>query len=211
MDFILKGDICYSKTPKKLNAISNGYVVCENGKSKGIFNKIPEKFKKFPVKNYSNHLIIPGLCDMHIHAPQFSFRGLGLDTELLDWLSNYTFPEEAKYANLEYADKAYTVFVDKLKSSATTRASIYGTLHKEATELLMEKLEDSGLNTFVGKVNMDINCPDYLIEENAETAIKSTKEWVENTKSRFMYSRITHRISRTIKHTRTTKRKPRPM
>ena len=120
MNFILKGDICYSISPNTLNSMSDGYLVCENGKSKGIFHKIPEKYKKLKVIDYSNHLIIPGLCDLHTHAAQYSFRGLGMDVELLDWLSTYTFPEESKYADLEYASSAYDAFVNDLKRGATT-------------------------------------------------------------------------------------------
>ena len=185
MNFILKGDICYSINPQTLNSVLNGYLVCENGKSKGTFVKVPEKFKDFPIIDYSDHMIIPGLCDLHTHAPQYSFRGLGMDMELLDWLDNYTFPEESKYSDPEYADKAYTFFVDDLRRSATTRASIFATLHVDATIKLMEKLDSTGLCTFVGKVNMDANCPDYLIEESAESATQNTREWIENTKGRF--------------------------
>ena len=50
------------------------------------------------------------MTDLHVHAPQFAFRGLGMDLELLEWLNTYTFPEESKYADLEYADRAYTSF-----------------------------------------------------------------------------------------------------
>ena len=33
-----------------------------------------------------------------------------------------------------------------------------------ANELLMDMLEQNGLSTFVGKVNMFRNAPDYLVE-----------------------------------------------
>ena len=185
MNYILKGDICYSKDPQTLNSIMNGYVVCEDGISKGTFTKVPEKFKGLPIIDYSNHMIIPGLCDLHTHASQYSFRGLGMDMELLDWLDNYTFPEESKYSDIEYATCAYNVFVEDLKHCATTRACILATLHVDATIKLMEMLEGTGLRTFVGKVNMDINSPDYLIEESAESAYQNTRKWIENTKGRF--------------------------
>ena len=51
------------------------------------------------------------MTDLHIHAPQFAFRGLGMDMELLEWLNTYTFPEESKYKELDYADRAYGSFV----------------------------------------------------------------------------------------------------
>ena len=141
-------------------------------------NMLPDSYKDEKVVDYKDALIFPGLVEMHLHAPQFPFRGLGTDMELLDWLNTYTFPEEAKYKNIDYAKKAYTKFVESLKKSFTTRAIIFATLHKEATVLLMDLLEESGLKCFVGKVNMDRNSPDFLIEETNQSLV-DTKEWLE--------------------------------
>ena len=96
------------------------------------------------------------------------YKRQGMDCELLDWLNLHAFPEEAKYADIDYAKKAYKLFVEDIKTGYTTRASIFGTLHKESTLYLMSLLENSGLKTMVGKVNMDRNSPDYLWEESAE-------------------------------------------
>jgi len=182
---IIKGDICYSKTQKELKTVKGGYLVCEDAIIQGVFTKIPEKYRSFPLKDYSGKLIIPGLIDLHTHAPQYAFRGLGMDMQLLDWLDTYTFPEESKYLHIDYADKAYALFVKALKSGATTRALIFATLHTPATLLLMEKLEQTGLITMVGKVAMDRNCPDILRQESAEAAYISTKAWIESSLKRF--------------------------
>lgn len=123
--------------------------------------------------------------DLHVHAAQYTYRGTGMDEELLDWLEKYAFPEECAYADLEYAEKAYSVFIRDLRRSATTRASIFASKHVAATELLMEMLDKTGLKTYVGKVNMDRNCPDYIREESAETAGKDTERWVAETVGRF--------------------------
>ena len=85
--------------------------------------------------------------------------------ELLEWLETNTFPEESKFCDLDYAEKSYRIFVKNMQKSATTRACVFATLHRPATVLLMDMLEQSGLSTFVGKVNMDRNAPDYLVEE----------------------------------------------
>ena len=103
-----------------------------------------------------------------------------MDLELLEWLDTYTFPEEAKYADAEYAKKAYTVFAEDLKKSATTRACIFATMHRPATLLLMDLLEKTGLVTMVGKVNMDRNSPDYLCESSAEESAAETIEWIKD-------------------------------
>ena len=185
MDMILKGDICYSKDPQNISVSENGYLVCENGSVGGVFSQIPEKYKGLPVTDHTGCIIIPGLCDLHTHAPQYSLRGLGMDMELLDWLSTYTYPEESKYEKVDYAAKSYGEFADALKSGATTRACVFATLHTPATVLLMEKLERTGIVTYVGKVNMDRNCPSYVRSGSAAAAYRSTRAWIEQTAGRF--------------------------
>lgn len=183
--FVLKGNICFSKNQTELVTAENSYLVCENGICKGVFQSLPEKYKNLPCHDYGNKLIIPGLTDLHVHAPQYTFRGLGMDLELIDWLNAHTFREEAKYADLEYDGKAYEIFVDDLMKSATTRACIFGTIHNEATLVLMEMLERRGFKGYVGKVNMDRNSPEELCEENDSVSAQRTIEWIEEAQKRF--------------------------
>lgn len=112
-----------------------------------------------------------------------------MDLELLDWLNTHTFPEEAKYRDLEYAGKAYEMFVRDLKNGATTRAVVFGTIHEEATELLMDLLEESGLITMVGKVNMDRNSPDELREKSAGESLQSTRRWLGKIRDKYERTR----------------------
>jgi len=175
--FILKGDICWSKGPATLETVG-GYLVCVEGKSAGAFPRLPQQYANLPIADFSNCLIVPGLVDLHIHAPQFAFRGLGMDLELLDWLKSRAFPEEAKYHDIEYARRAYGLFVDHVRRGPSTRLVIFATLHTRATLLLMEMLEASGLVCLVGKVNMDRNSPDCLREESAAASLAATEEWL---------------------------------
>ena len=177
--FILKGNIIYSKSLAELNICEHGYLVCRDGLVEGVYQTLPFKLGGNPIHDYGDRLIIPGLVDLHLHAPQYPFRGLGMDMELLEWLETNTFPEESKYKDLEYAKKAYTIFADDMRRSATTRACIFGTIHRPATLLLMDLMEKTGLATYVGKVNMDRNSPEYLCEETQESAVE-TLEWIKD-------------------------------
>ena len=168
-----------------MQTMDDGYLVCENGRIAGVFSALPAQYAALPLLDYTGKLILPGMTDLHVHAPQFAFRGLGMDLELLEWLNTYTFPEESKYADLEYADRAYTSFVDHLRRSTTTRAAIFATIHVPATRLLMEKLEASGLVTYVGKVNMNRNCPPYLRELSTNHSLRDTERWILDTKDAF--------------------------
>lgn len=184
-DFVLKGNICYSRSPSELETVEAGYLVCVDGRSAGVYEELPDAYKGLPVRDYGDRLIIPGLVDLHLHAPQYSFRGLGMDLELLDWLNQRTFPEEARYSDLDYAKKAYSIFGENMKRSATTRACIFGTIHREATELLMDIMEATGLKTMVGKVNMDRNSPDFLREENDAVSQEETLRWLEEIEGKY--------------------------
>ena len=185
MDFVWKGHIIDSLDRHSLRVRENGYLVCEEGRCAGVFDVLPEQYRNLPLEDFGDRLIIPGMTDLHIHAPQFAFRGLGMDMELLDWLNTHTFPEEAKYRDLDYARRAYGQFTAHLRRSETTRACIFATVHVPATELLMEQLEASGLVTYVGKVNMNRNGPLYLIEPSTFQAVRETRQWLEETVARF--------------------------
>ena len=56
---------------------------------------------------YCRQFVIPGFIDTHIHAPQYPNSGKGLDVGLLEWLEKYTFPMEAKFKDLEFAEHVY--------------------------------------------------------------------------------------------------------
>lgn len=183
--FVLKGDICCNETPSVLKGIENGYLVCIDGQCEGVFEALPEAYAPLPLYDYSGKLIFPGLVDLHIHAPQFSFRGTAMDLELLDWLNRYTFPEEAKYADSAYADRAYSIFADCMNRSATARACIFATKHRKATGILMEKMEASGLITYVGKVNMDRESIPELEEKDFLDSAFNTFGWINETAGKF--------------------------
>ena len=184
-DFVIKGHICYSQDKSTLKVYESSYLVCVNGKSKGIFENLPSEYKDLPLKDYGDKLIIPGMVDLHVHAPQYAFRGMCMDLELMDWLNQYTFPEEEKYTNLDYAKKAYSIFTKALKNSATTRACIFATRHRDATVLLMELMEETELVSYVGKVNMDREASEALIEESAESSAYNTFGWINSVNNKF--------------------------
>lgn len=177
--FILKGDICFCPDPEHIVFHKSSYLICLDGKSAGIFSQIPTQYQPLPLQDCSGMLIIPGMTDLHVHAPQYTFRGLGMDLELLEWLNTHTFPEESRYEDLSYADRAYRIFVRDLKSGPATRACIFATRHVPATLHLMKLLEESGLITFVGKVNMDRNSPDPLCEADADSSLSDTRLWLD--------------------------------
>lgn len=183
--YALKGNIIYSKNQNEINCFENSYLICQDGKSMGVFKKIDEKYKDIEVIDFGEKIICPGLVDLHIHAPQYNFRGMGMDLELLDWLNTYTFPSEAKFKDEDYAKRSYQRFVDYLKYGPNTRHVIFASLHVKSTQILMDLMEKSKMVSFVGKVNMDRNGGVDLEEKDAEESEKATLDWLESIKGKY--------------------------
>lgn len=175
---ILKGDIIFSKISSKFEEAEEAYLLCEDKFCRGVVKSIPDSWKDVPVKDYSGCLIMPGFIDLHAHAPQYVFAGIGMDLQLLDWLDNYTFPAEAKYADKDYAFEKYSFFTNKLLTSATTRAVLFGTIHADSDLILAKLLEKTGLKILLGKVNMNRNSAPNLTE-TTQDSIEETERFVK--------------------------------
>jgi len=183
-NLILKGNICHTPEKDRLEIREDAYVVCEGGLCRGIFDTIPDKYLGMEIIDCAGKLIIPGLVDLHTHAPQFAYRGTGMDEELMGWLERYAFPEESRYADMGYAARAYGIVTEKLKRGATTRVVMFATIHPEATLILMDCMEKSGVVSYIGKVNMDRNASPELTEENAARSAEDTRRFIRECASR---------------------------
>lgn len=183
-NLILKGNICHTPEKDRLEIREDAYVVCEGGLCRGIFDIIPDKYLGMEIIDCAGKLIIPGLVDLHTHAPQFAYRGTGMDEELMGWLERYAFPEESRYADTGYAARAYGIVTEKLKRGATTRVVMFATIHPETTLILMDCMEKSGVVSYIGKVNMDRNASPELTEENAARSAEDTRRFIRECASR---------------------------
>ena len=125
--------------------------------------------------------LIPGLIDLHIHAPQWPQLGKALHLPLEDWLQANTFPLEARYADLAFARDVYGRMVSALLANGTTTALYFATIHHEASLALAELCLEKGQRGFVGKVAMDdpAQCPDYYRDASAEASIAGTRRFIE--------------------------------
>lgn len=183
-NLILKGNICHTPEKDRLEIREDAYVVCGEGLCRGIFDTIPDKYLGIEIVDCAGKLIIPGLVDLHTHAPQFAYRGTGMDEELMGWLERYAFPEESRYADTGYAARAYGIVTEKLKRGATTRVVMFATIHPETTLILMDCMEKSGVVSYIGKVNMDRNASPELTEENAARSAEDTRRFIRECASR---------------------------
>lgn len=125
--------------------------------------------------------LLPGLVDLHIHAPQWPQLGKALDLPLYDWLQQCTFPLEAKYADLEFAQASYSSLVDNLIANGTTTATYFGTVHLAATKLLADICLEKGQRAVIGRVAMDNadECPDFYRDPTPTIALDETRAFID--------------------------------
>lgn len=130
----------------------------------------------------ANQYLLPGLVDLHIHAPQWPQVGTALHLPLYDWLQQCTFPLEAKYDDLGFARQNYESLVDNLLANGTTTATCYGTIHLEATKLLAEICLDRGQRAVIGKIAMDNRqeCPDFYRDKSTTSGLDGTRALIEH-------------------------------
>ncbi|NGN96374.1 guanine deaminase [Grimontia sp. S25] len=143
-----------------------------------------------------NKLITPGFIDTHIHYPQTGMIA-AYGEQLLDWLNNYTFPEEKRFADVNYAREVAVQFLDELARNGTTTALVFGTVHKESVDVFFQESEKRNLRMIAGKVLMDRNAPEDLTD-TPESGYEDSKALIEkwHNKGRLHYA-VTPRFAPT--------------
>lgn len=178
---ILKGNILFTKTREKFEIHKNSYIVSVDGRIEGIYAALPEKYENYPVTDYGDRMIIPGFSDLHLHAAQYLQCGMGMTKQLLEWLTDYTFDLEKEFQNEDFAKEVYSRFADDLVAHGTLSSCIFASSSTEGTEVLFEVLKKKGIRALVGKVNMERNAPDFIIE-STEKSIEGTRYLIEKYK-----------------------------
>lgn len=115
------------------------------------------------VVDHRPHLIIPGFIDTHIHFPQAQVIASWAD-QLLDWLNDYTFPAEQKFADKAHGSRISERFYDALLANGTTTAVAYCSSHPESVEAYFEEADRRGMLMLGGKTMMDRNAPPALCD-----------------------------------------------
>ena len=176
---VYKAHILYTKEKSHFEVLENGYIAVDaEGRVAGVASNLASLHcGDAQVVDFGNKLLIPAMNDMHVHAPQVHNQGVAMDLELLPWLQNYTFPEESKYADVDYAERMYRRFLHTQWLFGTMRSVVFGTVHTESTRKLMHLYQDSGMGAMVGKVAMNRNCPDTL-SEDVEAAVAGNESLI---------------------------------
>ncbi|MGY5053874.1 guanine deaminase [Streptomyces sp. 900105755] len=177
----------------------DGLLLCENGVIvaaggyAALRDRLPEGTD--PV-HYPDHVITAGFVDTHTHYVQTAIvAAFGL--QLIDWLNHYTYVEEQRFSDAEYARRTASVFCDELLRNGTTTALTFCTVYPQSVDALFEETSRRNMRMAAGKVLMDRNAPDLLLD-TARTGYDDSRDLLErwHGKGRNLYA-ITPRFAPT--------------
>ena len=157
---------------------------------------IPYLQRGTQITECANSLLMPGFVDTHIHYPQTEMVA-AYGEQLLEWLNTYTFPVESKFSNPAYAREIAERFLNEMLRCGTTTALVFGTVHKESVDAFFQACEERNLRMIAGKVMMDRNAPDYLMD-TPQSSYEDSKALIEkwHDKGRLRYA-VTPRFAPT--------------
>ncbi|AVZ81466.1 guanine deaminase [Edwardsiella ictaluri] len=194
----------FFSNPAKSAPLSDSFEFIEDGLLIIKEGKVVEcrPYHHSDVHNYKNIdnktgcLITPGFIDTHIHYPQSEMIG-AYGEQLLEWLEKYTFPTEKKFADPAYAQYIAHIFINELLRNGTTTALVFGTVHPQSVDALFEEALSKNMLLISGKVMMDRNAPDYLLD-TAESAYQDSERLIQkwHNRGRLKYA-ITPRFAPT--------------
>lgn len=171
--------------------IDNGHVLAA-GAAETLLAQYPEA----EIETLPHHLLLPGFIDTHIHYPQVDIIG-SYGEQLMEWLYNYTFPNEQRFANKDFARAAAEFFLDQLLAAGTTTALVFATVHVESVDAFFEACEARNLRMISGKVLMDQHAPEGLTD-TADSGYSDSKALIQrwHHKGRLLYA-VTPRFAAT--------------
>ncbi|MBW4984797.1 guanine deaminase [Mameliella sp. CS4] len=125
------------------------------------------------VTDHGQALLLPGFIDAHAHYPQTAMIA-SWGKRLIDWLNTYTFPEEMRFGDPDYAAEIAGRYLDLLLAQGTTTVCSYCTIHPTSVTAFFEAAETRGMRVLAGKTCMDRNAPEGL-RDTAQSAYDDSK------------------------------------
>lgn len=156
----------FEQGPAALRYDSDALVTMANGRivdCAPAADAMPRLPQGTPVTHYAHSIISAGFIDAHVHYPQLPVIGAG-GKALLDWLAAYTFPAEARFADIGYARPIAARYLDENLRHGITSAAVYGTVHPQSVDALFEEAAARRMRIIAGKVLMDRHAPAELLD-----------------------------------------------
>ncbi|MCU1478177.1 MAG: guanine deaminase [Subtercola sp.] len=145
--------------------VKDGLLVVDDGiiTAFGPFDELSAQYGDVETTHIEHRIITPGFIDGHIHLPQTRVLG-AYGLQLLPWLQKWVFPEEARYADRDYAIAGTKRFFNNLLASGTTTAQVFTSTSPVCTEELFEEATRRNMRMIGGLTGIDQNAPDYFAD-----------------------------------------------
>ena len=159
---------------------SDGAVLLADGviAAVGAANQLRKAHPQAVETHYGDdHLICPGFVDAHVHYPQTGIIA-SWGKRLIDWLNDYTFPEEMRLSDTAYAQEVATRYLDLTRAHGTTTVASYCTIHPHSVDALFSAAATRNQRIVAGKTCMDRNAPEGL-RDTAQSAYDDSKALLE--------------------------------
>jgi len=129
------------------------------------------------ITDYDDALICPGFVDAHVHYPQTAIIA-SWGKRLIDWLNRYTFPEEMRLSDPDYATQIAGRYLDLTLDHGTTTVSSYTTITPHSVDAIFDAAAMRGQRIVAGKTCMDRNAPEGL-RDTAQSAYDDSKALID--------------------------------
>lgn len=153
--------------PGTVRHLPDGALWLENGRIRALDDYArlaPQLPESIQIVDHSGKLIMPGFIDSHVHYVQLEIMA-SYGRQLLDWLNDYTFPEECRFAVREHADAIAEAFIEELLRVGTTTAQVFGSSHSQSMQAFFAASQRRELRMLAGKVLMDRHAPEALTDD----------------------------------------------
>ncbi|MDU8910258.1 guanine deaminase [Aestuariicoccus sp. MJ-SS9] len=149
---------------------ARGAILVEDGRiaARGEADDLRARNPGARIEDHGAALLLPGFVDAHAHYPQTAIIA-SWGKRLIDWLNSYTFPEEARFGDPDYATAQARLYLDLIVQNGTTSVCSYCTIHPESVDALFTAAQARGMRIWAGKTCMDRNAPDDL-RDTAQSA-----------------------------------------
>jgi 5-methylthioadenosine/S-adenosylhomocysteine deaminase len=157
VDFIIRGGTVVTMDAAS-RVIDNGAVAVRGERivAVGPANEINAKFTARRVIQATGKVVMPGLINTHTHVPMCLFRGIADDLVLMEWLTKYIFPAEAKNVDEEFVRWGTRLgCLEMIAGGTTTYCDMY---YFESA--IAEETAKAGMRAVLGQTLIDFPAPD---------------------------------------------------
>jgi 5-methylthioadenosine/S-adenosylhomocysteine deaminase len=165
--------VAAQQTPRADLIVANGIVITMDGSRRvlnpgsvaisgntiagvGSSDALAAQFQAKVTIDARGRVVLPGLINTHTHAPMVLYRGLADDLALMDWLTKYIFPAEAKTVSPAFVRTGTQLAaLEMIRSGTTAYVDMY-----YFEEEIARATKEAGLRGVLGQTIIEFPVPD---------------------------------------------------